>query len=100
VSDFIQRYLKADQRVDWDTLKAELAKRFADISDAQNAFMLLRQVKQGRNENVQIYAERLLSLAEQAYDGTLRCKSHRRTASRVLYGRPIFRYTKIKGHEG
>jgi hypothetical protein len=31
--------------------------------------MLLRQVKQERNENVQVYAERLLSLAEQAYKG-------------------------------
>jgi hypothetical protein len=69
VSDFIQRYLKINPRAEWDVLKAELAKRFADISDAQPPFMLLRKVKQERNENVQVYAEHLLSLAEQAYEG-------------------------------
>ena len=69
VSDFIERYLKVNPRAEWGALKAELAKRFADISDAQHAFTLLRQVRQERNENVQIYAERLLSLAEQAYEG-------------------------------
>jgi hypothetical protein len=68
VSDFIQRYLKVNPRAEWGALKAELAKRFADISDAQHAFMLLRQVKQERNENVQVYVERLLSLAEQAFE--------------------------------
>ena len=56
VSDFIQRYLKVNPRAEWNALKAELAKRFADISDAQHAFTLLRQVKQERNENVQVYA--------------------------------------------
>lgn len=69
VSDFIERYLKVNPRAEWGALKAELAKRFADISDAQHAFTLLRQVRQERNENVQVYAERLLSLAEQAYEG-------------------------------
>lgn len=36
------------------------------MTGAQHAFMLLGRVKQENNENVQIYAERLLSLAEQA----------------------------------
>jgi predicted DsbA family dithiol-disulfide isomerase len=65
----VSDYLKVNRRAEWDALKAELAKRFADISDAQHAFTLLRQVKQERNERVQVYAERLLSLAEQAYEG-------------------------------
>ncbi|XP_062620135.1 uncharacterized protein LOC134281720 [Saccostrea cucullata] len=69
VSDFIQRYFKANQRVEWDTLKAELSMRFAEITDSQHAFMLLRQVKQEKFENVQIFAERLLSIAEEAYQG-------------------------------
>jgi hypothetical protein len=69
VSDFIQRYLKVNPRAEWGALKAELAKRFADIYDAQHAFTLLRQIKQERNENVQVYAECLLILAEQAYEG-------------------------------
>ena len=69
VSDFIQRYVTKEPTVKWEDLKGELSIRFDEISDAQHAFMLLRQVKQGKTENVQIYAERLLSLAEQAYEG-------------------------------
>jgi hypothetical protein len=46
VSDFIQRYMKVNPRAEWDALKAELAKRFANVSDTQPAFMLLGQVKQ------------------------------------------------------
>ncbi|XP_062587952.1 uncharacterized protein LOC134249630 [Saccostrea cucullata] len=69
VSDFIHRYLTGDPNVTWDVLKGELSVRFADITDAQHAFMLLRHMKQEKSENVQIYAERLLSLAEQAYEG-------------------------------
>ena len=56
-------------QVTWDTLKRELSVRFAKISDAQHAFMLLRQVKQERHEHVQIYAESSLSIAEQEYKG-------------------------------
>ncbi len=69
VSDFIQRYLKNDPNIAWDDLKQELAIRFAEISDPQHAFMVLKTVKQKKDENVQIFAERLLSLAEQAYEG-------------------------------
>lgn len=71
VSDFIQIYLNTGQRVEWDQLKAEPSKRFVKIPDVQHAFMLLRQVKQERNENVHIYADRLLHvfLDHQAYEG-------------------------------
>jgi hypothetical protein len=70
VSDLIPRYLKVNPRAEWDALKAELAKRFADVSDAQHAFTLLRQIKQERNENIQVYVEHLLSLAEEAFEDT------------------------------
>lgn len=70
VSDFIHIYLKGDPGVSWDALKTELSQRFADVTDTQHAFMLLRRVKQENNENVQIYAGRLLSLAEQAHGVT------------------------------
>lgn len=66
VSDFIEKYVKGNPGVSWDALKTELSQRFADVTDVQHAFMLLGRVKQENNENVQIYAERLLSLAEQA----------------------------------
>ena len=69
VSDFIQRYINDHPNNDWDQLKAELSARFAEITDAQHAFMLLRKVKQKSNENVQLFAERLLALSEEAVAG-------------------------------
>ena len=66
VSDFIQRYLHDHPAHNWDQLKAELSGRFAEITDPQHAFTLLRKVKQKPDENVQLYAERLLALAEEA----------------------------------
>lgn len=50
-------------------MKAELSSRFVEVTDSAHALMLLRKVKQRSDENVQIYAERLLSLAEEAYAG-------------------------------
>lgn len=69
VSDFIQRYLNDHPNNTWDQLKAELTTRFAEITDPQHAFMLLRKVKQNPTENVQLYAEKLLALAEEAFVG-------------------------------
>ena len=37
------------------------------MTDAQMALSLLRSVKQKVGENIQVYAERILSLAEDAY---------------------------------
>lgn len=69
VSSFLQRYLADHENITWPDLKAELASRFAEITDSQHAFMLLRKVKQKRDESVQMYGERLLTLAEEAYVG-------------------------------
>ena len=69
VSDFIQRYLRDNVGNNWGQLKTELTSRFAKISDPQYAFVLLRKIKQRPEENVQLYAERLLSLAEEAFKG-------------------------------
>ncbi len=67
VSDFLSRYMADHDRATWDELKRELAGRFAEITDAQHAFMILQTVKQTHGESVQMYAERLLNLAEEAY---------------------------------
>ena len=67
VSDFIQRYLHDNVGNNWGQLKTELTSRFAEISDPQHAFVLLRKIKEKPEENVQLYAERLLSLAEEAF---------------------------------
>ena len=69
VSDFIKRYLHDNVGNNWGQLKTELTLRFAEISDPQHAFVLLRKIKQKPEENVQLYAERLLSLAEEAFTG-------------------------------
>ena len=49
-------------------MKAQLAVRFSDVIDNQMALSLLKQVRQNAVENNQNYAERILSLAEEAYD--------------------------------
>ena len=52
----------------WAQLKEQLAVRFSDVTDAQMALSLLRQVTQKQRESVQTYSERILSLAEEAYN--------------------------------
>lgn len=69
VSGYVERFTVAQPDSTFDELKRELARRFAEISDAQHALSLLRQVKQKPGENIQVYAERLLILAENAYPG-------------------------------
>jgi len=69
VSDFIQRYISDQPERTWGEMKVELSSRFAEVTDSAHALMLLRKVNQRSDENVQIYAERLLSLAEEAYAG-------------------------------
>ena len=67
VADFLQRYLNSHPGCKWDMLKQELSARFALVSDSIHALTLLGRIRQGRNENVQIFAERLLNLAQQAF---------------------------------
>lgn len=68
VSGFIHRYMQANVGHTWDQMRAQLAVRFSDVTDAQMALSLLRQVKQKIGETIQNYAERILSLAEEAYN--------------------------------
>ena len=71
VCDFIKRYLETlgteDDTPSWEDLKKLLKNRFAEITDAQQAMALLRKTKQKDTESVQIYSERLLQVAEDAY---------------------------------
>ena len=69
VSEFIRRYQDANQQASWDQLKGELSTRFSEVTDAQHAVMLLRKVRQKPGETVQVYAERLLTLSEDAFPG-------------------------------
>ena len=69
VSDFLKRYLEANQQHSWGQVKAELTARFAEVTDSQHALMLLRKVRQRPEENVQVYAERIMALGEDALAG-------------------------------
>lgn len=67
VSKCIQRYLKHNPRATWAQLKADLKRFFGEIQDPQIALQLFRTIRQAEGENVHIYAERLLDLANEAY---------------------------------
>ena len=69
VSDYIKRRLLAPAHANetWNDLKKALALRFSEITDPQLAFTLLRKERQMFNEGVQVFAERLIFLAEQAF---------------------------------
>ena len=49
-------------------MKEQLNVRFSDVTDAQMTLLLLRQTGQKSGETLQNYAERILSLAEDAYN--------------------------------
>lgn len=68
VSDYIKRYLESDARdKTWANLKENLQSRFSLILDRPKAFERLVNTKQKKDEDVQFFAERLLSLSEKAY---------------------------------
>ena len=71
VGDFVQRYIEECQTdkvpPSWSDLKTLMTKRFSEVQDSQYAMALLRRIRQGPNETVQLYSERLLRVAEDAY---------------------------------
>ena len=67
-SGFIERYSKENPRCTWNELKKELAKRFSDVTDAAFAMGMLKNIHQKLGENCQQFAERIIALAEVAFD--------------------------------
>ena len=67
VSDFLHRYMRDHPQSTWDEVREELADRFSEVRDRQHALALLRASKQKPRETVQLYAERIRSLAEDAF---------------------------------
>ena len=59
--------MQANPANTWGQLKEQLAVRFSDVTDPQMALSMLRSVKQKQGENIEVYAERILSLAEVAF---------------------------------
>ena len=69
VNDFLKRYLSANRNHSWDQIKQELKIRFGEVIDSQHALLMLRRIKQSKGESIQVYTERLLTLAEDAFKG-------------------------------
>ena len=67
VSDYIHRYMTENPGSTWEELKSELSVRFAEVSDPHHAFTMLRKARQLKHETVQVYAERLHTLAHDAF---------------------------------
>ena len=71
VGDYIKRYLDetdaSEEIPSWNDLKESLKNRFAEITDPQHALAVMRKTRQNSNESVQLFAERLLQIAEDAY---------------------------------
>jgi hypothetical protein len=53
----------------WAQFKTALAARFGEVTDGQHALPLLSKTMQHRHENIQLFEERLLAIAEDAYAG-------------------------------
>lgn len=51
----------------WNDLKQFLKNRFAEITESSHALAIMRKMRQNSNESVQIFAERILQVAEEAY---------------------------------
>jgi hypothetical protein len=64
VSDFLQRFLQGRDDLMWADLLFELRARFGGITDAAQAMIHLRRLKQGAGEPVQVFGEKILELAE------------------------------------
>jgi hypothetical protein len=69
VSDFLKRYLAENADLTWDHIKGALRLRFGEVTDSQHALLMLRKIRQKTGETVQVYAERLLNMAEDAFPG-------------------------------
>ena len=69
VSDFIQRYFTENPNCTWIMLKAELSRRYGEVTDQFLQFANLRNIKQNREETVQDFGERIITLARDAYEG-------------------------------
>jgi len=67
--DYLRRLLQQHPQAQWDQIKDAIVARFSDLADQNYALKRLRQIRQNTGESVQVYGERVLSLAEDAYPG-------------------------------
>ena len=71
VADFVNRYFDACQSenvsISWKVLKAMMAKQFGQVIDSQHVMSILRTLRQGQDETVQMYFEKFIQIAKDAY---------------------------------
>jgi hypothetical protein len=66
-ADFCVRFLKTHNNCSWDELTEAMAERYCDTADVQVARMRLRQLVQEKGEPVQLFADKIIELASEAY---------------------------------
>ena len=66
-SDFLGRVLRQRPDIPWPALRNQLREQFSDTGDALIAKQKLIRLRQCKDESIHNYAERLFSLAEEAY---------------------------------
>ena len=77
VSDYVKRYLESDgTEKTWANLKENLHSRFSPVFDRPRAFEQLVNIRQKKDEDVQFYTERLLSLSERKHTLIVRIQLH------------------------
>ena len=69
VSGFIERYMNANLHNTWEQSKRQLTAPFSDVTDPQFVLSLLRKLMHKPGENIQIFAECILCLAEEVFLG-------------------------------
>ena len=68
VEDFIRRWKRGTAVPrSWTALSSALMSHFGNVVDSNFAFDLLRKIKQGQEESVSLYAERIYRLSSDAY---------------------------------
>ena len=65
--DYIKRYLESDENKTWHNLKKNLHSRFSPVLERPKALEQLMNTRQKKDEDIQFFAERQLSLSEKAY---------------------------------
>ena len=66
-SDYLLRVLETSKFLTWDTLVRQLKERYSNSCDSLLARQALANLRQGNNESIQSFAERIMSGADEAY---------------------------------
>ncbi len=72
VADYVSRFYNGNpQQPNWEHFSEQLLARFGETLDQATALAKLRKMKRKPGESIQVFAERLFSMGENAYDQAL-----------------------------